>query len=206
MDPFLAQISIFGGTFAPRNWAFCYGQLLSIAEYQAAFSLVGTYYGGDGRTSMGLPDLRGRAAVGVGSGPGLTPYGIGQFNGFERHTLSVSELPAHHHTATFISTGFSGGAVATMHAADGTGSTNTPDGNYLATVPKAGLSDVNAYGATKSSTETLAADAISVNLQGDVTGAVTVDNTGLGNSFNIVQPVQALHYIFAIEGVYPSRN
>ncbi|MDF7801039.1 tail fiber protein [Pontiellaceae bacterium B1224] len=97
-EPFIGEIRMFGGNFAPRNWAFCNGQLLSIASHDALFSLLGTTYGGDGRTTFGLPDLRGRVPLHVGSGPGLTPRPWGQKSGSEQVALSANELPAHTHT------------------------------------------------------------------------------------------------------------
>ncbi len=83
-DPYIGEIAMFAGNFAPQGWAFCNGQLLSIAQYSALFSLVGTYYGGDGETTFGLPDLRGRVPIHHGTGPGLTPRSIGQKVGVER--------------------------------------------------------------------------------------------------------------------------
>ena len=98
-DPFIAQIVMFGGNFAPRGWAFCDGQLLPISQNTALFSILGTTYGGDGRTTFGLPDLRGRFAMHEGNGPGLTPRPLGQKSGTETNTLSVAQLPSHTHTA-----------------------------------------------------------------------------------------------------------
>lgn len=98
MDPFIGQIIMFGGNFAPRAWAFCDGQLLPIASNSALFSILGTTYGGDGRTTFGLPDLRGRVAVHPGNGPGLSPYQLGQKGGQENVTLIVNQIPSHHHT------------------------------------------------------------------------------------------------------------
>jgi microcystin-dependent protein len=97
MDPFLAQIMLFGGNFAPRGWAFCDGQLLPIDQYNALFSLLGTNYGGDGRTSFGLPDLRGRVPVHPGRGPGLSGVHVGERGGRDTNTLTVSQLPSHSH-------------------------------------------------------------------------------------------------------------
>lgn len=101
MEPFIAQIVMFGGNFAPRGWAFCNGQLLSIAQFSALFSLVGTQYGGDGRTTFGLPDLRGRSPMHWGQGPGLSSYSIGQKGGAETVTLTTNELPNHAHTLAY---------------------------------------------------------------------------------------------------------
>lgn len=98
-DPFIAEIKIFAGNFAPRGWAFCDGQLLQISQNTALFSLVGTTYGGDGRTTFGLPDIQGRLVMGPGSGPGLTPRLLGERAGAETATLGASQLPSHTHPA-----------------------------------------------------------------------------------------------------------
>lgn len=97
-DPFIAQVIPFAGNFAPRGWAFCSGQLLPVAQNTALFSLVGTTYGGDGRTTFGLPDLRGRAAIHPGRGPGLSAYRLGEKGGQEAVTLNVLEIPQHNHS------------------------------------------------------------------------------------------------------------
>jgi microcystin-dependent protein len=96
-EPFVGEIRMFGGNFAPRNWAFCDGQLLSISSNDALFSLLGTTYGGDGRTTFGLPDLRGRLPNHQGSGPGLTHRRIGQKLGVENATPTVAQLASHAH-------------------------------------------------------------------------------------------------------------
>ena len=96
-QPFIGQIVAFGGNFAPRNWQFCAGQLLSISTNTALFSILGTTYGGDGRTTFALPDLRGRVIVGSGSGPGLSPYVEGQKAGSESVTLLQNQMPIHSH-------------------------------------------------------------------------------------------------------------
>lgn len=96
-DPFIAEVRIWGGNFAPRGWAFCNGQLLPIAQNTALFSLVGTTYGGDGRTTLGLPDLQGRAPMHPGRGPGLTTRTLGEKGGVETVTVSTAQMPAHNH-------------------------------------------------------------------------------------------------------------
>jgi len=116
-DPFLAEIRMFAGNFAPRGWALCDGQLLSIAQNTALFSLLGTIYGGDGRTTFALPDLRSRAPMHPGSGPGLTPRTLGQSGGTETVTLNVSQLPTHTHQ---------------MNAVKTSGNSDVPDNNSLA--------------------------------------------------------------------------
>lgn len=117
-QPFIGQISMFGGNFAPRGWAVCDGQLLPIASYSALFSILGTTYGGDGRTNFGLPDLRGRAPVHNGNGPGLSPVSLGEKGGAESFTItSANQLPAHSHQVA---------------ASTGDQTTNRPTNGYLA--------------------------------------------------------------------------
>ena len=98
-EPFLAEIRIFPYNFAPRGWAFCQGQLLSISQNTALFSIIGTTYGGNGITTFGLPDLQGRVPVHVGQGPGLSPYDLGQEGGTETVTLLATQIPPHSHPA-----------------------------------------------------------------------------------------------------------
>lgn len=119
MEGNIAEIRMFAGNFVPRNWAFCDGQLLAISSNTALFSIIGTMYGGDGRTTFALPDLRGRVAMHAGNGPGLTPRRIAQRFGSETTTISTLNLPAHSHQATINArreqgTGFnpSGGVLA----------------------------------------------------------------------------------------------
>lgn len=116
-DPFVAEIRIYPFNFAPRGWAFCDGQLLPISQNTALFSLLGTTYGGDGRTSFALPDLQGRTPMAPGQGPGLSLYDLGQQGGEETVTLIETEIPAHSHVVS----GTTDTAV-----------TNVPDNAYLA--------------------------------------------------------------------------
>ena len=96
-EPFVGEIRMFAGNFAPRGWSFCDGQLLTISQNDALFSLLGTVYGGDGRSTYGLPDLRGRIPIHVGSGPGLTSRRLGSKVGQEKVTVTVNQLPSHRH-------------------------------------------------------------------------------------------------------------
>ena len=116
-EPFVAEIRIFAGNFAPRGWAFCNGQLLPIAQNTALFSLIGTTYGGDGRTTTALPNLQGRAPMHPGRGPGLTSRRLGQRGGVEMVTLSEAQMPNHTHT---------------LRATDEDGNRQDPTGNTLA--------------------------------------------------------------------------
>jgi microcystin-dependent protein len=118
-DPFLGEIKMFGGNFAPRGYALCDGQLLPISQNSALFSLLGTTYGGDGRTTFGLPDLRGRFAIHAGSGPGLPTYRLGQKAGAPTRTLTTSQLPDHTHTGR-------------IKASGDAANTNNPSNNALA--------------------------------------------------------------------------
>lgn len=117
MDPYVGEIRLFASNFAPVNWALCQGQLLSIAQYDTLFSLIGTTYGGDGQNTFALPDLRGRVPVHQGPGPGLSMAAIGQTGGTETVTLQSSQVPAHSH-----------GLRASTAAAD----QGTPGNNLLA--------------------------------------------------------------------------
>jgi len=102
-DPFVGEIRIFGFNFAPRGWAFCDGQLLPISQNTALFSLLGTFYGGDGKSTFALPDMQGNAPVGAGDGPGLSPRFLGETAGSSSVTLLVSEIPLHNHLFNVLS-------------------------------------------------------------------------------------------------------
>ncbi|WMX13636.1 MULTISPECIES: phage tail protein [unclassified Aureispira] len=117
MDPFIGEIIMFGGNFAPRGWAFCDGQLLPIAQNSALFSILGTTYGGDGRTTFALPDLRGRVAIHPGNGPGLSDYRLGQKGGTETVTLTTNQIPSHNHM---------------INVNNSAGTTNDPTNHFLA--------------------------------------------------------------------------
>jgi len=97
-DPFIGEIRMFAGNFAPQGWAFCDGQLLAVSQNDALFSLFGTIYGGDGRTTFGLPELRGRVPIHQGTGPGLSPRSLGAKLGWETETVSANQLPSHTHS------------------------------------------------------------------------------------------------------------
>lgn len=127
VQPFVGEIRIFAGTFAPRGWALCDGQLINVSENEALFSVLGSVYGGNGRTTFGLPDLRGRLPVHQGAGPGLGPRQIGASGGAETETLTSSELARHNHA---------------FHVSGNNGDSGAPVGNVPALAP------VNAYSDT----------------------------------------------------------
>ncbi len=134
-EPFVGEIRMFAGNFAPRGWALCDGQLLAISQNDALFSLFGTIYGGDGRTSFGLPELRGRIPIHQGTGSGLTPRRLGARAGDERVTLTGNQLPAHTHAASCSTGGNSADAAGHVWATDPAGFSagfNTAADNQMA--------------------------------------------------------------------------
>lgn len=120
MEPFIGQIQAFGFNFAPRGWAMCNGQLLAISQNTALFSLLGTQFGGDGRTTFGLPDLRGRFPLHMGQGPGLPNYVMGQTGGTDSVTLLSTNMPSHTHPLLAAEEGSSDNPSGTFIAGDGT--------------------------------------------------------------------------------------
>ncbi|MBD3243816.1 MAG: phage tail protein [Chitinivibrionales bacterium] len=176
-DGFIGEIRMFAGNFAPRGWAFCDGQLLPISQHTALFSLLGTTYGGDGSTTFGLPDLRGRVPVHPGHGPGLTIRGLGEKGGQEQVTLTAAQMPSHTH------------AVTTTVAADSAvGTSDSPKER----VPARNASSTPAY-----------SDSATTTLDGVQT---TASPSGGNQPHNNMQPYQAINFIICIVGVYPSRS
>ncbi|MFT5891330.1 MAG: microcystin-dependent protein [Dokdonia sp.] len=180
MDPFLGEIKLFAGNFAPRTWAYCDGQLLAISQNTALFSILGTTYGGDGRTTFALPDLRGRAAIHPGTGPGLSTYRLGQRGGSEQVHLTIMNLPSHNHTAT---------STTNVQVGDNNNE-DEPDGNFL------GNGQVYSAAAAAGSKLNDAA----------VTTATTIGMQGGQQPYSNIQPFLGVHYIIALQGVFPSRN
>lgn len=177
-NPFIGEIEPVGFTFCPRGWTAANGQLLAIAQNQALFSLYGTIYGGDGRTTFALPDLRGRVPIHQGTGPGLTPRQIGQRSGSETNTLNITQLPSHNHSALIN--------INNTAPAD----SGNPTGNVFARSRNLVYEDTNA----PSLGQTMNA------------ATVSVGNTGGGQSVNNMQPYTTLNYCVALVGVFPSRN
>lgn len=175
-DPFVGEIRMFGGNFAPRNWALCDGQLLAISQNDALFSLLGTIYGGDGRTTFALPDLRGRAPIHSGNGPGLSDRRLGAKVGVEQVTVTANEYPAHRHE---------------MRASGAAGTSANPGGNYpaaVALVPRY----QNVPGGSPAA--------------GSMNAGTVEPAAGGGGAHPNVQPFQCVTFIIALFGVYPSRN
>ncbi|MHA7055904.1 phage tail protein [Aquimarina sp. M1] len=184
MEGTIGEVRIFAGNFAPRTWAFCEGQLLPISQNTALFSIIGTIYGGDGRTTFALPDLRGRVSIGPGTGPGLSSYREGQRGGIETNTLNVTQIPSHTHAnALKVSSADSTQSVATSGA-----SIATP-GAISGRAFQASLG----YNVA-SPDSTLNQQSLSI---GDTGGNQPVDN---------MQPWLACYYIICLQGIFPSRN
>jgi microcystin-dependent protein len=179
-EPFLGEIRLVGFNFAPVGWALCAGQILPINQNTALFSLLGTTYGGNGTTTFALPDLQGRAALGMGNGAGLSPYVLGQIMGTETVTLTVGQMPAHNH-------------LIAANAANAT--VSSPSGADLAQTAEArgGGAAYNTY-----STPPMAKP---VTLD-----AATVQPSGGSGPHPNIQPVLALNYIIALQGIFPSRG
>jgi microcystin-dependent protein len=192
MDQFLSTILIWPPNFAPSGWALCAGQVMSISQNTALFSLIGTMYGGDGVQTFQLPDLRSRVPLGAGQGTGLSPYNVGQSGGTENVTLTISALAAHTHTAT------PAGLSATVPAVTTGGTTNQPTPSVaLATPTDAARNPLNIY-SNATPTQNLA--------PGTVTGSIPVGSAGGGQPHANIQPYLAVNYIIALQGIFPSRN
>jgi microcystin-dependent protein len=137
-DPFLGEIRVFGFDFPPRGWANCAGQLLPISQNTALFSILGTSFGGDGRTTFALPNLQGTVRVHVGAGPGLTPRALGESGGTPEVTLSVAEMPAHSHAANCNSgLGTSYGPANNVWASDAGGASEYASAANIGMAPNA---------------------------------------------------------------------
>lgn len=174
--PFLGEIVMFAGNFAPRGWAFCSGQIMSIAQNTALFSILGTTYGGNGQTTFALPDLRSRVPIHAGQGPGLSNYSLGQVGGSESNTLVNSNLPA-------IPL-----PPLTVHA--NTDPTSSKPNNRF----PASFSQGMAFADTTDGTTMNA---------GMITGGPI---GGSSVPVNNIQPYTVVNFIIALEGIFPSRN
>ncbi len=191
---YLGQIVQGGWNFAPRGFHVCDGSLLAISQYTAVFSLLGTQFGGNGTSTFGLPDFRGRVAVGTGNGPGLTPYVIGQSTGTESVAVTVSNMPSHTHTATFAST-------STLSVSGAKANAQVPPSNGTDMLAKSTEATTTPfiYGPT-TTTGTITLGGL------NVAGTVTNGMTGGSVPLPILQPLLAVTVVIALEGIFPSRN
>ncbi|WP_462158963.1 phage tail protein [Pseudoalteromonas sp. GB56] len=175
-DPYIGEIRMFAGNFAPRNWSNCSGQILSIAQNNALFALLGTTYGGDGVSTFALPDLRGRIPVHQGAGPGLTPRKIGSKFGSERETLNINELPDHNHAL-----------MASLNDAD----SSNPANDVLASQSDG---DQPYAGAPSDPSNFQQLNSQSIGISGG------------GQAHNNLMPSLCVNFIICMFGNFPSRN
>jgi microcystin-dependent protein len=180
MEGTIGEIRMFAGTFSPRTWAFCNGQLISIAQNTALFSILGTTYGGNGQTTFALPDFQGRVAVGTGTGAGLPNVQLGEKSGTNTVTLTTANMPAHNHQVN--------GNVTMQAATDGTlgsdaNGRNIGPGNFYATPSPGDVANMAPI-------------------------AINLPTTVAGNSqpFNNMQPYLGMNYIICMFGIFPSRD
>lgn len=175
-EPYLGQIQMFAGNFAPRGWALCNGQLLSIGQNSALFAILGFTYGGDGQTLFALPNLQGRFPTHFGQGPGLTSRTLGEVSGAESVTLTQSQMPTHSHP---------------LRASSSDATASTPaDGFNAVTVDPNTLNPLNSYGTTANAT-------LNATAAGIAGGSQPHEN---------MPPYLCLTFIIALEGIFPSRN
>jgi microcystin-dependent protein len=176
MDVFLGMIAAFGFNYNPRGWVFCNGQTMSIAQNTALFSLLGTMYGGNGTTTFGIPDLRGRTLIGIGNGPGLSPVTQGEMAGSPSVTILATNMPQHNHTL----------GAATLLVA------NTPADGGVPSGFLANTGTTKIYGeASNASTKAIGG---------------TTDMAGGSQALGIRNPYLGINYCIATQGIFPSRN
>lgn len=184
-EPYIGTIQAYGFNYAPRGWALCQGQILSIAQNSALFSLLGTFYGGNGQTTFQLPQLGGRTPIGQGQSPGMSPYSIGQIAGTETVTLTSQQMPAHTHAGT-------------LNASTTVGATSVPQaGNFLGAPAGQDETSLNPVAVTVY----VPAAGTSVAL-----GGLSIGAAGGNQPFPIMQPYLTINWSIALEGIFPSRN
>lgn len=179
-EAFVGEIRMFGGTFAPAGFALCNGQMMSIAQNEALFALIGTTYGGDGQTTFALPDLRGRLPVGQGQAAGLSAYTIGQKGGTETVTLTAQQMPSHSH-------GF--------RATSAIGNLPGPSGGAVPATPNQPNVASSLYVASGSSTRNIGPMA-----------PTSISSTAGGQPHDNLMPSLCVNFIIALQGIFPSRN
>lgn len=178
----IGEIRMFGGNFAPRAWAFCDGQLLPISQNTALFSILGTIYGGDGRTTFALPDVRGRAALHPGHGPGLPDYRLGEKGGHETTTMTVATMPSHTHN------------FPVPVSNDNPITTQAQNFSKFVVIPADPAFTARALRYSSSSNTTMHPDVFDIG------------QSGGGQAYNNMMPWAAVNYIICMQGVFPSRG
>lgn len=187
MEGTIGEIRMFAGNFAPRNWAFCQGQILQIRSNTALFSILGTQYGGDGTNTFALPDLRSRALVGTGAGAGLSQYTNGEMVGTENVTLIASQMAAHTHSGVVTITG----SVA-PYALNDNGGSDLPAGNYFAST--------GAFQYAPNEDDAMGASPVTI------TANAVIGTIGGNQPHNNMQPYLGMNFIVCLQGYFPYRN
>lgn len=177
-QPFMSAIILWPASFPPKNWAYCQGQIMSIAQNSALFSLLGTTFGGNGQTTFGLPDFRGRTAVGTGQGPGLADIVLGEMTGSNSTTILVNNMPMHTHLVV---------------ASNVVGTSDDPTSNIFGKSHVTSTGDsVSIYDLPGTANTTMAPQ--------------TIQPAGGSQPISIQNPLLGMNYIIALYGIYPSRN
>ncbi|MCD2165132.1 phage tail protein [Comamonas koreensis] len=181
MDAYIGQIIMFGGLFAPQNWAFCHGQVMAISQYQALFAILGTTYGGNGTTTFMLPDLRGRVPVGAGPGSFYDQFTPGLVTGSNTVTMTTNQMPAHTHPV-----------VSSTTASTLAGTLQTPTtGSILAQSNQRNAQFIEAGNAGQTV---------------QLGGGPTIGIAGASQPLSVMQPSIGINFIIALVGIFPSRN
>lgn len=192
MEEYMGTVQAFAFGFAPRGWATCNGQLLPISQNSALFSLIGTTYGGDGRTTFGLPDLRGHALISQGASPGFSNRLLGQKGGTETNTLNSAQLASHTHATVF--NGQDVNAFVGVPVVESPASTDVPSAaNVIAQ-------------STIFATSNPAKEVNLAPFNAPIVGTSTSNTTGDGAAINNMQPFLTLNYCICLDGPYPPRN
>lgn len=209
-DPYLGEIRMAGFNFNPYGWALCQGQVVPLSQNTALFALLGTVYGGDGVTTFALPDLRGRAPVGQGQGPGLSPYEIGEKAGAESTTQLISNMPIHNHVVQSAVSSTLGASSALQVVNIDATSPQPIAGGCLGIVNDGGGATLNLYHSGNDGNGNplprvnLASQ--TVPLSGSVAVNNTVGVTGGSIPISLLNPYITLNFIIAMQGIFPTRN
>jgi microcystin-dependent protein len=193
MDSFIGTIMGWAPNFAPKGWAFCQGQIISVQQNTALFSLLGTIYGGNGTTTFGLPNLGGRVPIGVGQSGGTSPFTLGQISGTETVTLSIAQMPTHTHAGAGLS--------VALGASTSPATSTAPGADAILAAPNGATDEgdsvtVKSYAPSSAQNTTLHG--------GTVSG--TVAPVGAGMPFGIMQPYLGINFIICMFGIYPPRD
>jgi microcystin-dependent protein len=202
-DPFLGEIKMVGFNFAPRGYALCAGQQMSIAQNSALFSLLGTTFGGNGQVTFGLPDYRGRSPVGMGQGPGLTFVNQGEVSGTESTSLNILQMPSHTHAVVATATATSTGALQVASTSSNPSATPSATNNVLA-ASGGGPGSATIWSDQIGSTPVTLANLETINTTVGVN--VTVQPAGGSQPVPLRNPYLGTNFVIATEGIFPSRN